>query len=97
MLFSLNAKWSESQQRLAILEARDKKLNKHSAQLEELRNLQEAFIKEKNQFNNERDLEMQELKRQRQDLDKDTVRILSLMRRMCLNCLPVSLVCFSGH
>ena len=72
--YSVNVKYADAQQRLTTLEARDRKLNKHSVQLEELRSLQEAFTKEKNAFINERDNENQWQKQKRLEIDKESVR-----------------------
>ncbi|OQV22340.1 putative Rho guanine nucleotide exchange factor 18 [Hypsibius exemplaris] len=71
---SLNAKFAESQHRVAALEA-SKKVDKHSETLETLRRLQESFSKEKSQYFADRDAETQELKRQRQELDRDAAKL----------------------
>ncbi|XP_055346747.1 A-kinase anchor protein 13-like isoform X2 [Paramacrobiotus metropolitanus] len=72
---SLSSKYMETQQKLSAMEVRDRKQNKHAAQLEELRSLQEAFMKEKNQYLTERENENQWLKQKRQELDREMAKL----------------------
>ena len=69
----LRHKYTAVQQKVTVLEARDKRINKHSGQLEELRALQETLAKEKIQYQVERDLERQALDTLRRQVETDMV------------------------
>lgn len=71
---ALRHKYAAAQHKLAVLEGRDKRLNKHSGQLEELRALQEALARDKSQWQAQRDEERQQLDKLRKQLDADMVR-----------------------
>ncbi|GAV01696.1 hypothetical protein RvY_12367-2 [Ramazzottius varieornatus] len=71
---ALRHKYAAAQHKMAVMEGRDKRLNKHSGQLEELRALQEALARDKCQWQAQRDDERQQLDKLRKQLDADMMK-----------------------